>query len=110
MLVSLQLLVPSLAPSDHYILGWSFNKSGQAQSLDVSKLPSLPQQRKTKEIPRLMIMVFLIAVTLVLITITGAAYIIRRKKYEEIREDWEREYGPHWFIYKNLYKPTKECL
>nr|POE98059.1 putative l-type lectin-domain containing receptor kinase i.11 [Quercus suber] len=30
------------APSDHYILGWSFNKSGQAQSLDVSKLPSLP--------------------------------------------------------------------
>ncbi|KAK4606572.1 hypothetical protein RGQ29_000700 [Quercus rubra] len=94
------------APSDHYILGWSFNKSGQAQSLDVSKLPSLPRQRKTKEIPRLMIMVFLIAVTLVLITITGVAYIIRRKKYEEIREDWEREYGPHRFIYKNLYKAT----
>nr|POE95824.1 l-type lectin-domain containing receptor kinase iv.1 [Quercus suber] len=30
-----------------------------------------------------------------LITITGAAYIIRRKKYEEILEDWESEYGPH---------------
>uniref|UniRef100_A0A7N2QXP6 non-specific serine/threonine protein kinase n=1 Tax=Quercus lobata TaxID=97700 RepID=A0A7N2QXP6_QUELO len=95
------------APSDHYILGWSFNRSVQAQSLDVSKLPSLPRQRKTKEIPRLMIMVFLIAVTLVLITITRVAYIIRRKKYEEIREDWEREYGPHRFIYKNLYKATK---
>nr|POE98060.1 l-type lectin-domain containing receptor kinase iv.2 [Quercus suber] len=54
-----------------------------------------------------MIMVFLIAVTLELITVTGAAYIIRRKKYEEIREDWEREYGPHRFIYKNLYKATK---
>ena len=94
-------------PSDHYILGWSFNKSGQAQSLDVSKLPPLPQQRKTKKIPGLMIMVLLIAVTFVLITITGAAYIIRRKKYEEIREDWESVYGPQRFIYKNLYKATK---
>ncbi|KAF3957180.1 hypothetical protein CMV_017785 [Castanea mollissima] len=36
--------------SDHYILGWSFNKSGQAQSLDVSKLPQPPQQRKRRAI------------------------------------------------------------
>ncbi|KAM3739819.1 hypothetical protein ACB098_08G051000 [Castanea mollissima] len=106
MYVGFSATTGTLASSDHYILGWSFNKSGQAQSLDVLKLPSLPRQRKTKEIPRLMIMVFLIAVTLVLITITGVAYIIRRKRYEEIREDWEREYGPHRFIYKNLYKAT----
>ena len=52
-------------------------------------------------------MVLLIAVTFVLMTITGAAYIIRRKKYEEIREDWESVYGPQRFIYKNLYKATK---
>jgi hypothetical protein len=94
-------------PSDHYILGWSFNKSGQAKSLDVLKLPPLPQQRKTKKIPGLMIMVLLIAVMFVLMTITGAAYIIRRKKYEEIREDWESVHGPQRFIYKNLYKATK---
>jgi serine/threonine protein kinase len=93
--------------SDNYILGWSFNKSGQAQSLDVSKLPLLPQKGKTKEKTGLMIMISLIAVTLVLITIGGAAYILRRKKFEEIREDWEREYGPHRFTYKNLYKATK---
>uniref|UniRef100_A0A2N9FNU1 non-specific serine/threonine protein kinase n=1 Tax=Fagus sylvatica TaxID=28930 RepID=A0A2N9FNU1_FAGSY len=88
-------------------LGWSFNKSGQAQSLDVSKLPLLPQKGKTKVKTGLMIMISLIAVTLVLITIGGAAYILRRKKFEEIREDWEREYGPHRFTYKNLYKATK---
>ena len=35
--------------SDHYILGWSFNRNGQAQSLDFSKLPLLPRQRKTKK-------------------------------------------------------------
>jgi serine/threonine protein kinase len=94
-------------PSDHYILGWSFNKSGQAQSLDVSRLPQPPRQRKKRESPGLMIMILLIAVVVVLITIIGATIILRRKKYEEVREDWESEYGPHRFIYKNLYKATK---
>uniref|UniRef100_A0A7N2LM69 non-specific serine/threonine protein kinase n=1 Tax=Quercus lobata TaxID=97700 RepID=A0A7N2LM69_QUELO len=92
--------------SDHYILGWSFNKSGQAQSLDVSKLPQPPRQRKSKENP-VMIIISLIAVVVVLVLVTGATFIWRRKKYEEIREDWESEYGPHRFIYKNLYKATK---
>ncbi|XP_030965344.1 L-type lectin-domain containing receptor kinase IV.1-like [Quercus lobata] len=97
------------ATSDHYILGWSFNKSGQAQSLDVSKLPSLPRLRKRKVKVGQVIMILLVAVLLVivLIMIIGAAYISRRKKYEELREEWEREYGPHRFIYKNLYKATK---
>ncbi|KAJ0021079.1 hypothetical protein Pint_32751 [Pistacia integerrima] len=32
--------------SDHYILGWSFNRSGQAQNLDFSKLPPVPAHGK----------------------------------------------------------------
>jgi serine/threonine protein kinase len=93
--------------SDHYILGWSFNKSGPAQSLDVSSLPPLPE-RKGNEKAGLVIMTSLIAVAVVLIIIAGAAaYILRRKKYEEVQEDWEEEYGPHRFSYKNLYKATK---
>ncbi|KAI8573918.1 hypothetical protein RHMOL_Rhmol01G0313100 [Rhododendron molle] len=31
-----------LVTGKHYILGWSFNKSGKAQGLQISKLPSLP--------------------------------------------------------------------
>ncbi|KAI7980961.1 L-type lectin-domain containing receptor kinase I.3 [Camellia lanceoleosa] len=38
---------------NHYILGWSFNKSGNAQSIEISKLPSLPQQRKSRGKPGL---------------------------------------------------------
>ncbi|KAI8014496.1 L-type lectin-domain containing receptor kinase I.8 [Camellia lanceoleosa] len=38
---------------NHYILGWSFNKSGNAQSVEISKLPSLPQQRKSRGKPGL---------------------------------------------------------
>nr|XP_023914751.1 L-type lectin-domain containing receptor kinase IV.2-like isoform X1 [Quercus suber] len=105
MYVGFSAATGTLVPSNCYVLGWSFNKSGQAHSLDVSKLPSLPRQRK--EISGLMIMVLLIAVALVLITITGTAYNSRRKKFEEIREDWEKEYGPQRFTYKNLYKATK---
>ncbi|KAK3206331.1 hypothetical protein Dsin_020377 [Dipteronia sinensis] len=29
---------------DHYILGWSFNKTGQAQNLDIKNLPPLPKR------------------------------------------------------------------
>ncbi|XP_062172913.1 L-type lectin-domain containing receptor kinase SIT2-like [Alnus glutinosa] len=92
--------------SYHYILGWSFNKSGPSQSLEISRLPPLPRQGKRAK-PGPVIITSLIAVALVLITITGAAYILRRKKYEEIREDWEEEYGPHRFTYKSLHKATK---
>uniref|UniRef100_A0A7N2KP28 Protein kinase domain-containing protein n=1 Tax=Quercus lobata TaxID=97700 RepID=A0A7N2KP28_QUELO len=93
--------------SDHYILGWSFNKSGQAQSLDVSKLPQPPRQRKSKDKRGQIIMILIIAVVVVLILVTGAIFILRRKKYAEILEDWENKYGPHKFSYKNLYKATK---
>ncbi|THG09707.1 hypothetical protein TEA_012220 [Camellia sinensis var. sinensis] len=95
-------------PGNHYILGWSFNKSGQAQSLDLSKLPSIPLQRIPRQKQSLEIIVLLIAVSIVLIvTIVGTIYFVRRKKYEELFEDWEREYGPQRFSYKDLYKATK---
>ncbi|KAH9701390.1 L-type lectin-domain containing receptor kinase V.9 [Citrus sinensis] len=36
-----------------------------------------------------------------------AVYFVKKKKYEEVYEDWEKEYSPHRFSYKNLYKATK---
>ncbi|XP_021278283.1 L-type lectin-domain containing receptor kinase I.8-like [Herrania umbratica] len=93
--------------SDHYILGWSFSKIGKAQSLDYSKLPSLPPRRKPKSKEDLIIILPSVAVIAMLVAISGGAYVIRRKKYEEIREDWEKEYGPQRFSYKDLYKATK---
>ncbi|CAK7331454.1 unnamed protein product [Dovyalis caffra] len=93
--------------SSQYILGWSFNKSGQAQSLDLSKLPPLPPKKKSRNKPYLRIVIPTITAIILLISISGAAYIIRRKKYEELREDWEQEYGPQRFSYKDLYKATK---
>ncbi|XP_059462186.1 L-type lectin-domain containing receptor kinase IV.1-like isoform X2 [Corylus avellana] len=65
----------------HYVLGWSFKVNGQAPELDVSQLPKLPRI---------------------------GVYVIRRKrKFAELLEDWERQYGPHRFKYKDLYVATK---
>ncbi|XP_057508735.1 L-type lectin-domain containing receptor kinase SIT2-like [Actinidia eriantha] len=92
----------------YYILGWSFNKSGQAQSLQLSDLPSLPHQRKPRQKPGLQIILSLIVVSIVMIiSILGVSYFVKRKKYEEVHDDWEEEYGPHRFSYKDLYKATK---
>ncbi|XP_031249419.1 LOW QUALITY PROTEIN: putative L-type lectin-domain containing receptor kinase II.2 [Pistacia vera] len=107
--------------SDQYVLGWSFSTSGEAQSLDISKLPSLPRAPivlspppsispptpKAGEKAEPVVIVSLVAVAVVVITISGAVYIVMKKKYEEVYEDWEKEYGPQRFSYKNLYKATK---
>ncbi|KAG5530101.1 hypothetical protein RHGRI_030462 [Rhododendron griersonianum] len=93
---------------NHYILGWSFNKSGKAQGLDISELPPLPHQIK----PRLKTGIEItVSVTTLFIGLTiiiaGTFYMFRRKKYEGIHEDWERKYGRHRFSYKDLFKATR---
>ncbi|XP_057509370.1 L-type lectin-domain containing receptor kinase IV.2-like isoform X2 [Actinidia eriantha] len=94
--------------SSHYILGWSFSRYGQAQNLELSKLPSLPRQRRPRNKQSLEITISLIVLAVVLvITMGGFLYFVRRNKYEEIREDWEQEYGPRRFSFKDLYKATK---
>ncbi|KAH0867326.1 hypothetical protein HID58_074348, partial [Brassica napus] len=100
--------------SSQYILGWSFSRSKELfQALDLSKLPQapLPQDEPEKApLPRdklspLLIGLVVVLVILVLIVL-GGLYLYRRNKYAEVRESWEREYGPHRFSYKSLYKAT----
>ncbi|XVF55233.1 hypothetical protein PTKIN_Ptkin06aG0020400 [Pterospermum kingtungense] len=92
----------------HYILGWSFKINGQAQELTLSQLPKLPRFGPKKISKLLTIGLPLILVSLVLAAVSGLVYIIRRKrKFAEVVEDWELEYGPHRFKYKDLYIATK---
>ncbi|XP_050236085.1 L-type lectin-domain containing receptor kinase IV.2-like [Mercurialis annua] len=94
--------------SHHYILGWSFNRTGPAQNLDLSKLPPLPSRPKSgKSFNPKVIMGSTMGIVILIIIIYGLVYIIRRNKFEEFREDWEKEYGPQRFSYKNLYKACK---
>ncbi|KAL4323179.1 hypothetical protein GQ457_11G019540 [Hibiscus cannabinus] len=94
--------------SDQYILGWSFNKSGPLQDLDYTKLPPPPPpRRRSRSKPDFRIVIPLVITSLLVMTLIGAAYKMWMKKYEEVREEWEQEYGPQRFSYRDLYKATK---
>ncbi|XP_009334389.2 L-type lectin-domain containing receptor kinase IV.1-like [Pyrus x bretschneideri] len=94
--------------TSHYVLGWSFKINGQAQELVVSKLPKLPQIGGKRRSKLLTIGVPILSVSLILLAVYCLIYVIRRKsKFAELLEDWELEYGPQRFKYKELYIATK---
>ncbi|KAJ8747144.1 hypothetical protein K2173_001701 [Erythroxylum novogranatense] len=90
------------------ILGWSFKMKGQAQALEISQLPKLPRMGPKKASKLLTIGIPVISVILVIVAASGVVYFIRRKrKFAEEVENWELDYGPHRFKYKDLYIATK---
>ncbi|GLT92583.1 hypothetical protein SLE2022_104140 [Rubroshorea leprosula] len=94
--------------TSHYILGWSFMINGKAQELDISQLPKLPRRGPKQTTKFWTIGMPLISLTLVFATGSGMVYFIRRKrKFADEVEDWELEYGPQRFKYKDLYVATK---
>uniref|UniRef100_A0A0D9WV70 non-specific serine/threonine protein kinase n=1 Tax=Leersia perrieri TaxID=77586 RepID=A0A0D9WV70_9ORYZ len=94
--------------SKHYVLGWSFAMDGRpAPAIDIDRLPRLPRfapKRKPKMveiIPPLATAMFIIAMGIV-----SFVLVRRRMRYTELREDWEVEFGPHRFSYKDLFRAT----
>ncbi|KAA8534185.1 hypothetical protein F0562_031622 [Nyssa sinensis] len=94
-----------LLASSHYIFGWSFKINGQAQSLDLSSLPSLPGPKKNHT--ALIVAVSVSAAALMICAIGTALYLIRKIKNADVIEKWELEIGPHRFSYKELKKATR---
>ncbi|XP_018732433.2 L-type lectin-domain containing receptor kinase IV.1 [Eucalyptus grandis] len=94
--------------TSHYILGWSFKLNGQAQRLDLSQLPRLPHRKKKQKYNLLTTGLPFICLFILSILVFAVAYVIRRRrKFAEVLEDWERDYSPHRFKYKDLYVATK---
>lgn len=94
--------------SYQYILGWSFSRNRVSlQALDLTKLPRVPPHRAKSKRPPALLIVLLILLAITVFLALGAAYVYRRRKYAEVKEEWEKEYGPHRFSYKALYNATK---
>ena len=92
----------------HYVLGWSFAMDGAAPALDTSKLPSLPRFGPKPRSRVLEIVLPIATAASVLALLVGIFVLVRRRvRYAEVREDWEVEFGPHRFSYKELYHATK---
>ncbi|KAL6647103.1 hypothetical protein ACP70R_014540 [Stipagrostis hirtigluma subsp. patula] len=94
--------------SRHYVIGWSFGMNTPAPVIDVTKLPKLPKFG-SKHHSRVLEITLPIA-SAALVLAVGAILILvvrRRLRYTELREDWEVEFGPHRFAYKDLFHATK---
>ncbi|KAM1949271.1 hypothetical protein ACFX15_009344 [Malus domestica] len=117
--------------TSHYVLGWSFAMNGQAQEIVLTQLPKLPQTggKKRSNLVAIGVPVMLGSVWYVDGTrqdgternrigwdATGRRFrvtfgliygIRRRKKFAELLEDRELQYGPQKCKYKELYIATK---
>ncbi|XP_024626002.1 L-type lectin-domain containing receptor kinase IV.1 isoform X2 [Medicago truncatula] len=93
--------------ASHYIHGWSFMVNGQSQNLEISDLPGERVFAEKKKSKFLTVRLPLILLSLVFIITLGVMYYIKLKKFDEVLEDWEHEYGPHRFKFKDLYSATK---
>ncbi|KAF2308227.1 hypothetical protein GH714_037135 [Hevea brasiliensis] len=104
--------------SSHYILGWSFRMNGQAEEINLSRLPHIPRSTGENEegagdgySKKQKILVVVLSLTggiFLLLLIFGALVMIsRRRKFIQVLEDWEVLYGPHRFSYKDLFIATK---
>ncbi|KQK20951.2 L-type lectin-domain containing receptor kinase IV.2-like [Brachypodium distachyon] len=94
--------------SHHYVLGWSFGMDQPAPVIDVSKLPKLPRLGPEPQ-SKLLVIVLPIASGVFVFAAVATAVLLRRRQlqYAELREDWEVEFGPHRFSYKDLFKATE---
>ncbi|KAL6647102.1 hypothetical protein ACP70R_014539 [Stipagrostis hirtigluma subsp. patula] len=97
-----------LVNSRHYVLGWSFAMDGPAPVIDIAKLPKLPREFPK---PRSKVIEIILPIaTAALVLFVGMVVVqLRRRqlRYRELREDWEVEFGPHRFSYKDLFHATE---
>lgn len=94
-----------LLASSHYIMGWSFKMNGEAKSLFLDKLPSLPGPKKSRT--GLIVGVSVAATMFMIFVAAIAFYLIRKIKNADWIEAWELDIGPHRFSYQELKKATK---
>ncbi|XP_031489320.1 L-type lectin-domain containing receptor kinase S.4-like [Nymphaea colorata] len=95
--------------SDQYMLGWSFAINGEAEAIDLSRLPSLPKRASTGRptVPLVNAVAGTIGAFIAVIVLFISGYVFyRRRKLSDVMEDWEKEY-PHRFSYRTLYRATK---
>ncbi|XBI16071.1 hypothetical protein VPH35_058391 [Triticum aestivum] len=92
----------------HYVLGWSFAMNGPAPAIDIAKLPKLPRMGPKPRSKVLDIVLPIASGAFVLALGAIVLLVLRRRfRYAELREDWEVEFGPQRFSYKDLYRATE---
>lgn len=92
----------------HCVLGWSFAVNGPAPAINLTMLPKLPRHHPKGRRSWVLEIVLPVATAVVLLSLGAIAFILVRRhfRYAEVRDDWEVEFGPHRFSYKDLFYAT----
>ncbi|KAK1633189.1 hypothetical protein QYE76_007504 [Lolium multiflorum] len=96
------------ADSRHNVLGWSFGMNKPAPVINIAQLPKLSRQGPKHQSKLLEIILPVASATIIIVL--GVVVILlvkRRKRYAELKEDWEVKFGPHRLSYKDLHNATK---
>jgi len=92
----------------HCVLGWSFAMNRLAPAIDISKLPKLPRVGPKSRSKVLEITLPIATATFVLtVGLVIVLLVYRRLRYKEVKEDWEVDFGPHRFSFKDLFLATR---
>eukprot|EP01018_Ginkgo_biloba_P028548 Gb_04107 [translate_table: standard] len=98
-----------LLSSVHCVLGWSFSINGPSMDLDIRNLPSIDSHKGSSgtKSKKLMVGVCIAAAVLLPAALFAVGRLVKGIGDTEKIEDWELEYGPHRFSYKELRMATK---
>ncbi|RAL39299.1 hypothetical protein DM860_002832 [Cuscuta australis] len=88
----------------HYILGWSFKMNGEAESINLHSLPSLPGVKRRHL--ALVLSASISAAVLALVSVLVGFFVFKKIKNADVVESWELEIGPHRYSYSELKKAT----
>ncbi|CAL4938603.1 unnamed protein product [Urochloa decumbens] len=94
----------------HYVLGWSFSLNGVAPVLNSSNLPALPRlPHQKRSLTEILVILLPLATAGFIVALLAAIFVFVRRwlRYAELHEDWEVEFGPHRFSYKDLFHATE---
>jgi hypothetical protein len=93
----------------HYVLGWSFAMNSPAPAINLTVLPDLPRHQTQGRRSWVLEIILPVATAVVLLSLGAIVLILVRRhfRYAEIRDDWEVEFGPHRFSYKDLFHATE---
>ncbi|CAL4897271.1 unnamed protein product [Urochloa decumbens] len=102
--------------SKHYILGWSFKLNGEAAALDYSALSvkaiqELAQQvddrsHRYKTIRLCIILLPSVAISVLVSALLVKVLLKRQLEARKAELEWQKEYGPPSFTYKDLLAAT----
>ncbi|KAG2252334.1 hypothetical protein Bca52824_082470 [Brassica carinata] len=94
----------------HYMMGWFIVGEISYPSLEFGRQPNLPPYPKKASHRTRTVLAVCLTVSVIAAFIAlwfGLVFYLRHKKVKEVLEEWEIQYGPHRFAYKELSNATK---